>query len=251
MNTKHLFVGKKSITAIFVFFFSIFGIQSSYADYYPSGIQQNVSEQTLRNNGWTLFYEQTYGTVIGNTTTPIRPSGQYVILTGKAVGSSTLPILAAAPTAQVFTETVANTPQLLNGTYWYYSLNTPEPGGGGELGSIGFAPTSVINQRHADTQDPTDELRLSWHLDAYQGGWRLGSINRWSPTVGTGPDLNNSSAYLKQVWTWNGVSTTNVRQTSNLSFAQSLYGSDTLSDEDGQLRATVDQIMNKYGSLIK
>jgi hypothetical protein len=251
MNTKHLFVGKKSITAIFVFFFSIFGIQSSYADYYPSGIQQNVSEQTLRNNGWTLFYEQTYGTVIGNTTTPIRPSGQYVILTGKAVGSSTLPILAAAPTAQVFTETVANTPQLLNGTYWYYSLSTLEPGGGVEMGSIGFAPTSVINQRPADTQDPTDELRLSWHLLASQGGWRLGSINYWNPTVGTGPNLNNSSAYLKQVWTWNGVSTTNVRQTSNLSFAQSLYGSDTLSDEDGELRKTVDQIMNKYGSLIK
>jgi hypothetical protein len=43
----------------------------------------------------------------------------------------------------------------------------------------------------------------------------------------------------------------NVRQTSNLSFAQSLHASDTLSDSDGQLRATVDQIMNKYGSLIK
>ena len=42
-----------------------------------------------------------------------------------------------------------------------------------------------------------------------------------------------------------------ARQTSNLSFAQSLHGSDTLSDENGQLRATVDQIMNKYGSLIK
>ena len=41
-----------------------------------------------------------------------------------------------------------------------------------------------------------------------------------------------------------------VRQTSNLTFAQSLYASDTLSDPDGQLRATLDQIMNKYGSLI-
>jgi hypothetical protein len=254
MNTKHLFVGKKSITAIFVFFFSIFGIQSSYADYYPSGIQQNVSEQTLRNNGWTLFYEQTYGTVIGNTTTPIRPSGQYVILTGKAVGSSTLPILAAAPTAQVFTETVANTPQLLNGTYWYYSLSTLEPGGGVGMGSIGFAPTSVINQRPADRQDPTDELRLSWHLLASQGGWRLGSINNWNPSEGAGPQLNEGeggAAYLKQVWTWNGVSTANVRRSSNLTFAQSLYASDTLSDEDGELRKTVDQIMNKYGSLIK
>ena len=42
-----------------------------------------------------------------------------------------------------------------------------------------------------------------------------------------------------------------VRGTSNLSFAQSLYSSDTLSDPDGQLRATVDKIMNTYGSLIK
>ena len=42
----------------------------------------------------------------------------------------------------------------------------------------------------------------------------------------------------------------NVRQTSNLTFAQSLYASDKLSDPDGQLRATLDQIMNKYGSLI-
>jgi hypothetical protein len=42
-----------------------------------------------------------------------------------------------------------------------------------------------------------------------------------------------------------------IRQTSNLTFTQSLYASDTLSDEDGQLRVTVDQIMNKYGSLIK
>jgi len=42
-----------------------------------------------------------------------------------------------------------------------------------------------------------------------------------------------------------------VRQSSNLTFAQSLYASDTLSDPDGQLRATVDQVMSKYGSLVK
>ena len=232
MNTKHLFVGKKSLTAIFVFFFSIFGIQSSYADYYPSGIQQNVSEQTLIDNGWTKFYEQTYGTITA-TTAPLRPSEQYVILSGKAVGSSTITLAAAAPTSAVFTETVLNTPQLLNGTYWY---NTPSK-------SIGFAPTATITQNTADIADRISggDLRLSWHLHPTVGGWRLGSLT----------ELNLSTAYLKQVWTWNGVSTTNVRQTSNLSFAQSLYGSDTLSDEDGQLRATVDQIMNKYGSLIK
>jgi hypothetical protein len=37
----------------------------------------------------------------------------------------------------------------------------------------------------------------------------------------------------------------------HLTFSESLYASDTLSDEDGELRKTVDQIINKYGSLIK
>jgi len=237
MNTKHLFLGKKILTAVFVFFFSIFGIQSSYADYYPSGIQQNVSEQTLRNNGWTLFYEQTYATRITSLATELRPNGQYVILTGKAVGSSELPILAAAPTSQVFTQTVRNNPQLLNGTYWYFTDGIVV---GSATGSIGFAPTSTIFQNEADTANLSDPLRLSWHLGCNCGGYRLGASY-----------LNESTAYLKQVWTWNGVSTANVRRSSNLSFAQSLYASDTLSDEDGELRKTVDQIMNKYGSLIK
>ena len=230
----------KVATAIFVVLFTIFGIQSSYADYYPSGIQQNVSEQTLTDNGWTKFYEQTYGTITA-TAAPLRPSEQYVILSGKAVGSSTITLAAAAPTSAVFTETVLNTPQLLNGTYWY---NTPS-------NSIGFAPTATISQNIADQQDTSSVLRLSWHLNNTQGGWRLGSLT----------ELNYSTAYLKQVWTWNGVSTTPapapapapvyVRQTSNLTFAQSFYASDTLSDEDGELRKTVDQIMAKYGSLIK
>ena len=81
------------------------------------------------------------------------------------------------------------------------------------------------------------------------GGYRLGSFN----------GLNSSTAYLKQVWTWNGISVAPapapapvyIRQSSNLTFAQSLYASDTLSDPDGELKKTVDQIMNKYGSLIK
>ena len=243
MHFNHFRLSKKQITGVLVFLFTVFGIQSSYADYYPSGIQQNVSEQTLRNNGWTLFYEQTYATSLADSTTLIRPNGQYVILSGKAVGSSNILLAAAAPTAQVFTETVINTPQLLNGAYWY---NTP-------TASIGFSPTGVINQFTADTQDVSDPLRLSWHL--WGGGWRLGEINAWN--IASGIELTNDpggAAYLKQVWTWNGRPTAapiDVRQTSNLTFAQSLYASDTLSDPDGQLRATVDQVMSKYGSLIK
>jgi hypothetical protein len=42
-----------------------------------------------------------------------------------------------------------------------------------------------------------------------------------------------------------------VRKSTNLTFTQSLYGSDTLSDPDGGLRKTVDFIDAKYGYLIK
>jgi hypothetical protein len=42
-----------------------------------------------------------------------------------------------------------------------------------------------------------------------------------------------------------------TRQSHNLSFYKSLFGSDTLSDWDGQLRKTVDSINKKWGSLIK
>lgn len=245
MNLNHLHLGKKQITAVLVFFLTVFGIQSSYADYYPSGIQQNVSEQTLIDNGWTKSYEQTYATPIGSTASVLIPTGTYVIFTGKAVGSSTLSVLAAAPTSEVFTETVLNTPQLINGTYWY---NTPNQ-------SIGFAPTNVISQNQADLQSPSDPLRLSWHLVGFVGGWRLGDINDFA-----GRPLNNSTTYLKQVWTWNGPAApapapapveTYVRKSTNLQFNEAMYGSDKLSDPDGQLRKTVDAINAKYGYLIK
>jgi hypothetical protein len=246
MISKNLHRDKKAVTLVFVLLLSVFGIQSSYADYYPNGIQLNVSEQTLIDNGWTLFYQETYAVPISALASEIKPNGQYVILTGKAVGSSSLPVLAAAPTAQVFTETEINTPQLLNGTYWY---NTPNQ-------SIGFAPTNTIQQMQADAYESTflgdavsSPLRLSWHLYG-DGGWRLGDVLM----------LNDSAAYFKQVWTWNGPAApppapkpveTYVRKSTNLQFNEAMYGSDKLSDPDGQLRSTVDSINAKYGYLIK
>ena len=84
---------------------------------------------------------------------------------------------------------------------------------------------------------------MSWHLEAGIGGYRLG----------TESGLNSSTAYLKQVWTWNGVSVApvSVRKSTNLQFNEAMYGSDKLSDPDGQLRKTVDAIDAKYGYLIK
>jgi hypothetical protein len=67
--------------------------------------------------------------------------------------------------------------------------------------------------------------------------------------------VNQGSVYLNNISNSSppaaAPTPTYVRKASNLSFAQSLYGSDTLSDPDGQLRVTVDKILNEHGSLIK
>ena len=251
MYFNHLHLSKKQITAVFVFLFSAIGIQSSYADYYPSGPTRNVSEQTLIDNGWVKTYEQTYQTQILSDGVGLRPTGTYTILSGKAVGSSTISLLAAAPTTDVFTQTTGNNTNLVNGTYWYF-VPTKNPSVSASGGAIGFANTSTVSLNTADTSNLDSPDRLSWHVNltsqaaGFNGGYRLG----------TTLELNGSTAYLKQVWTWSPApvaapAPVYVRQTSNLTFAQSLYASDTLSDEDGELRKTVDQIMNKYGSLIK
>ena len=94
---------------------------------------------------------------------------------------------------------------------------------------------------------------------------RVSSFAYWTSQVNTYPSLPYTTATPTESYTlsYTGFSSGTapapapapapvyVRQTSNLTFAQSLYASDTLSDPDGQLRKTVDQIMNKYGSLIK
>ena len=156
---------KKLITAVFIAFFSIFGIQSSYADYYPSGPTRNVSEQTLIDNGWVKTYEQTYQTQILSDGIGLRPSGTYTILSGKAVGSSTISLLAAAPTADVFTQTTGNNTNLVNGTYWYY-VPTKNPSVSAAGGAIGFANTSTVSLNTADTSNLVSPDRLSWHVNS-------------------------------------------------------------------------------------
>lgn len=165
ITIKHLSVCKKLITAVFIAFFSIFGIQSSYADYYPSGPTRNVSEQTLIDNGWVKTYEQTYQTQILSDGIGLRPSGTYTILSGKAVGSSTISLLAAAPTADVFTQTTGNNTNLVNGTYWYY-VPTKNPSVSAAGGAIGFANTSTVSLNTADTSNLVSPDRLSWHVNS-------------------------------------------------------------------------------------
>jgi hypothetical protein len=95
-------------------------------------------------------------------------------------------------------------------------------------------------------------------LDAYLSGTfsygldnyviRVSSFSYWA---GYGPATQSYT--LSYTGFSSGAVDTRVttRQSHNLSFSKSLFGSDKLSDWDGELRKTVDSINKQWGSLIK
>jgi hypothetical protein len=144
--------------------------------YYPSGPQQNVAVSTVTSGGWTQCYVQLFngaGTtletnILNNCTQP------YLLVAGRATGSSTLLVAAAAPRADVFAATTANNKTISNGTGWYYRTGY----------SMGFAdPSQALNLSSCDFNN-TGWQRFCVHL-ASNGGYRIGDI------VG----LNSSTAY--------------------------------------------------------
>jgi hypothetical protein len=120
--------------------------------------------------------------------------------------------------------------------------------------AVAYSPQTQITQTNVDGQ-----YAILNQLPTLSSGQT--STLKWA-FGGASYSTLTSSAFLNALLSAVGNSTpapapapapapVSVRQTNNLSFAQSLHASDTLSDEDGQLRATVNQIMSKYGSLIK
>jgi len=152
-------------------------------DYYPSGPQTNVPLSTVTGGGWTLCWSQDYGAngssianILAGTDSGSVTScdGARLLLTGWAKSDPTLlPVLAAAPKADILTETSNNGTTLSNGTYWYYTPNM----------SIGYSPNDQINQNSCDAGDTGwgngggQDKRLCWHMDGGQlvGGWSLGT----------------------------------------------------------------------------
>jgi hypothetical protein len=87
---------------------------------------------------------------------------------------------------------------------------------------------------------------FSYGLDNYV--IRVSSFTYWA-----GGDPATQSYTLSYTGLSSGTVDTRVttRQSHNLSFSKSLFGSDKLSDWDGELRKTVDSINKQWGSLIK
>ena len=166
--------------------------------YYPCGPQQNVPISTITNAGWTQCYSEDFGTDVGdNSIDPILQSctGTYLIFTGKELTGDTALLMAAGPRASISLETPLNSPNSINGSWWYYTKDIEEADG-----SFGFSGSQSINQDTCDVgdNDETSSFRYCLHLNNnLYGGFRIG-------TLGTDRNVLNlndgPTAYLKVVY---------------------------------------------------
>ena len=192
------------LTPMLLALFFSFTPASSIQDppsYYPSGPQQNVDKSVVESGGWALCWSGTYGgtDLLSNITTACDQ--EYILYAGGLTNNSNLMLLAAGKREMVFTiqPGMSNQTILENGSYWYFNTN---------MGSMGFAPNSTIQQSSADVYAAwggnldDGSLRLSWHTGhcgdgQICGGWRVGSI------VG----LNGSNEYTRYIYESTGGAT--------------------------------------------
>jgi len=149
--------------------------------YYPSGPQYDVPVSTLESAGWTRCFQEPY-TNMTTTLVALQTAcdGEYLIVTGRPTGSTTLTILAAAPRADVFTVTAENEPRLVNGSYWYYT-----PVSDGPAQSMGFSTDATIRQSSCDYEDGEALAgALCWHI-----------IYDDNPTIGDGFSMDGIETY--------------------------------------------------------
>jgi hypothetical protein len=168
----------------------------------------------------------------------------------------------------------------LNGTTLYRDFQVYSGGGSYEIRGFGDDPvvqlyrgTSIAEFNNSSVAVSGDFLAVdddsgsgisgatNTGLDAYLSGTfsdglgtfsnyviRVTSYDYW---IGSTPPTESYTFRYTGFSSGSVDARSSVRQTHNHSFASSLYGSDKLSDPDGQLKKTVDSINKLWGSLIK
>ena len=84
---------------------------------------------------------------------------------GGKVNSDILDLVSCGNCYSILAPTVLDKPIYVGSAYWYMTSGK----------SFGFSPIFSISQTTADMHDLSSPLRLSWHLNQNDGGWRLGS----------------------------------------------------------------------------
>ena len=177
--------------------------------YYPSGPQRNVPISTITSGGWTLCWSSLFSATDTLANIESSCTGNNLLEAGGVVGASSYMLAAAGERSSVLKLTSLNETTLNNGTYWYYYKGAGGMMGGG---SMGFSPSSTISQSSADCyynganncgfpsvlvegQDPTVDLRMSWHTNSLSIAWgyRIGRL------------VGLSSGYVRAIYQSNAM----------------------------------------------
>ena len=129
--------------------------------------------------GYRSVYDVTYGATtntadINSVRSSCTASSNLCIACYSSSNPSLLLTVACGNCYSITTQTGFNSPQLINGAYFYFLSSK----------SIGISESSSISQNSADVNNQGVPTRISWHLDQGCGGWRCGSTC-WLNSDGT------------------------------------------------------------------
>lgn len=142
-----------------------------------AAIVSGYSKAAAVADGWTVLYQGDYAATFNysNVLNSIAAGTKVALASSSSATASTFDLFAGTSLNILQTITAPDTTVFADNAYWYRNGD-----------SVGFAPTAIINQGGADTEnsgflvpvaDPLDgALRLSWHegLTNATGGWRSG-----------------------------------------------------------------------------
>jgi hypothetical protein len=139
----------------------------------PVGPQTNVAAATVAGWGFTECFSATMSTVTSGTsssggfgTALAGCTGDLLMVAGRATGSATFLLLAAANKSDVLTETAGDATNMFNGSEWYY---TPDS-------AFGYAGAGdAVSLGNCDTRSTNASLRFCQHLNPF-GGYRIGNL---------------------------------------------------------------------------
>ena len=189
--------------------------------YYPSGPQTNVASSAVTGGGWVLCWSGPYNGFAKFSDILAACDGEYIMYAGwNGVSTSpetipaTLPILAAAPSSDVFTTTTTSSiadATDSNGSKWYFG----DDRGAGPDGSqaVGFTDNQSGSPCYSGS------LSICWHsapnLPGSYGwadgsaspswaateaglspGWSLGTTTR----LGQSPAMGNGANYTRAIF---------------------------------------------------
>lgn len=157
----------KKLLSGFAIALGLYG-SGAQASVVPVGVQTNVTLSTIVSNGWTQCYAKTMDVFIGYSGENVLNScgGDYLMMAGRATGSDTFLVAAAALRSDTIINTgMTSNTHVANGANWYYSPNW----------SWGFtALNDTVSLGECDTSQSPSSMCL--HTVAGVGGYRINDI---------------------------------------------------------------------------